>query len=387
MEQTRPAEGIWASYSSISQHRGCPQKWYYQRILNLGRLEPETAPALEFGNWWHALMAADSLARGRVHGTLKYAPEWITATDSWLFSGAVVNPEDILAGSEKFWEQLSEEVKAQWVDYLGESLPDRLAGAYVRWLDEWAEDREYERPLAVEVGWGRDLGDTGARLVGYVDEVFLDAKRNLVVVRDHKTMKTLGTQTTQDDLMDAQLHLYAWGAAPQIEEWGVGPVRATSYDRIRSVKATTPRLTNAGSLSKQVTQFDLRTYLEWVAEGQEYPGTKKDGSGAGVYELDEAVVEHLSSPAWRSAWHQRTLTPVNVNVIRSHLRATTDTVLDMVRTKEIVESRGEAPRNPGSGCRWCDFAKLCQAQLIGGPDGEYDYAAMGLVQSERKRRA
>lgn len=378
MVEKRPAEGLWASYSSIGQHRSCPQKWYYQRILHIEPIEPEVAPARDFGSWWHALMAADSLERGRTAGSLKSFPEWITATEGSQFRGEDVLPHDVLAESVLYWEKLSEDVKAAWVQYLGEPLPDRLLGAYGRWSDRWEEDREYELPLAVELGWGRDLADTGARLVGYIDEVFLDSKRNVVVVRDHKSMKALGTQTTQDDLMDSQLHLYAWGAAPAIEEWGVGPVRATAYDRMRAVAATTPKLTNAGQLSKQVTQYDLQTYIDWVAEGQTYPGTKKDGSGAGVYELDQNVVDHLSSPAWKSNWHQRTLTPINVNVIRSHLRAAADAVIDMQRSKEIAEARHEAPRNPGPGCRWCDYAKLCQAQLIGGPDGEYDLAAMGL---------
>ena len=192
-----------------------------------------------------------------------------------------------------------------------------------------------------------------------------------MVVRDHKTGKQLPTQSALDDMMDSQLQLYAWGAAPQISEWGMGAISATAYDRVKSVKPTTPRLNKSGTLSKTVTQFDLHTYLDWVAEGQEFEGLRKDGSGAGIYEAEQSVIDHLMSPAWRTIWHQRTLTPLNTNMIRAHLRSAVDTIADLNQTRHRAEDTGEAARNLTKGCTWCDFAALCRAQIVGGPDGEY----------------
>src|SRR5690606_16644191 len=182
-----------------------------------------------------------------------------------------------------------------------EGVVERLEALDVRWHDRYDADLEYEDPLVVEGRWSRELPGTGKNIIGYVDEVYRDRRRNIVVALDRKTSKDLESRTAEDDMMDSQLHLYVWGLTPKLREYGV-QVNAVSYDRARSVKPTTPRLTQAGALSKQVTQFDLRTYREWVAQGQEYPGRAKDGSGAGVYQEDPAVIEHLSSPAWQSRW-------------------------------------------------------------------------------------
>jgi hypothetical protein len=276
-----------------------------------------------------------------------------------------------------------------WADRIGEACPDRLAAMYERWHHQWwHSDIKHERPLAVELGWGRDLpamrdGEVpNTRLVGYVDEVYLDARRNLIVVRDHKAHKSLSTQTTADDMMDSQLQFYAWGASPEITSWGLGKVAATGYDRIRTVKAKTPVVTQSGTLSKSITDFDLGTYIEWArgpeGNGVPYPGRAKDGSGAGLYQIEPAIVEKLSTPASTSAWFQRTLTPLNSNLIKVHLRAAVDSAVDLAASRRRAKESGEAARNLTSNCRWCDFVKLCRAEMVGGPGGEYELADMYL---------
>jgi hypothetical protein len=256
----------------------------------------------------------------------------------------------------------------------------------MRWRDQWATDLENERPMAVELFWKRRLPtmpgpdgtvvDPDENLLGYVDEVYQDLKRNLVVVRDHKTSKALGTQSVADDFMDSQLQFYAWGASPTITSWGLGPIRATAYDRVRSVKAKTPVVTQAGSLGKSITDYDLATYVEWArgtdGNGVSYPGRFKDGSGAGRYVAEEAVIERLSSPSSVSAWFQRTLTPLNNNLIKTHLRAAVDSAVDLRQSRMRVAFANEAARNLTSGCRWCEFAGLCRAEMVGGPDGDYE---------------
>lgn len=368
----RPDRRMWASYSQLTTHRACPQRWFYGSVLKLGRAEDPNDPKVElnFGLWWHALMAADSMTRAEVTGSLQHAPDQITAGNNVRLMAKGLSPQWVIDAAHETWAKMPPEEKDVWVEKLGEPLPQRLPQLYRTWTDRWAEDRQYEQPLAVELGWGRDLSDS-ARLVGYVDEVYMDTRRNIIVVRDHKTGKQLSSQSTLDDMMDSQLQLYAWGASPQIREWGLGGISATAYDRVKSVKPTTPRLNKSGTLSKTVTQFDLHTYRDWVEQGQHYEGLSKDGSGAGTYQLDPSIIEHLSSPAWRSIWHQRTLTPLNTNMIRAHLRSAVDTLTDINLTRSRAESSGEAPRNLTSGCKWCDYAALCRAQIVGGPDGEY----------------
>src|SRR5699024_10684359 len=66
-----------ASYSQINTHRACPERWQYGAIQRLEEDRPEgdAAVELEFGIRWHALRAADSIDRGRKHGSLKQSSE------------------------------------------------------------------------------------------------------------------------------------------------------------------------------------------------------------------------------------------------------------------------------------------------------------------------
>jgi len=275
-----------------------------------------------------------------------------------------------------------------WIERIGGPLPQRLFELYSAWYEEWSEERACEEPLAVELRWTRELpkrsGDARepVSLVGYIDEVYRDRKRNLVTVRDNKAHKTLASMTAVDDMMDSQLQLYAWGAAPIVRTWNVGPIRATSYDRARMTAPKSPVVTQSGTLSKSVTDYDVHTYAAWAKGpdglGVPYPGRAKDGSGAGMYQLDPVVVDKLSTPVARSIWFQRSRVPLNVNIVRTHLRAAIDSADDLRRSRVRVASVHEAARNLGAGCRYCDYQKLCRAQMIGGPDGEYELIDFGL---------
>ena len=74
---------------------------------------------------------------------------------------------------------------------------------------------------------------------------------------------------------------------------------------------------------------------------------------------------------------QRPVRPVNRNLARAHLQAA-DTALDAQATILRVQ-KGRGPRNfTGAACDWCSFAKLCRAQMIGGPLGEAEVTEYGL---------
>jgi hypothetical protein len=195
--------------------------------------------------------------------------------------------------------------------------------------------------------------------------VYFDDERGMIVVRDDKSAGALAIQTSLDDMMDSQLQLYAWGLQPQLDQRGAGLVRAVAYDRVKSGASSKPVLNKSGTLSKSTTQYDLQTYLEWAAgpdgNGLEYPGLKKDGSGAGVYTAEQSVIDKLSAQAWRHQFFQRTTTPVSRNIARA-------------------EVAGEAARNLSkNNCKFCDYQSLCRAQMVGGADGDYDIREYGLV--------
>lgn len=414
-----PAKSV--SYSSMTLHRTCPQAWAYRYIRGLD--SPELGVARDLGSWWHLIRALDSLNRGAELGSLREVPAELRGGDDYPYhlildkGSSVSAPTYSLSNdlskikgarpsaglglilAEVYWRGLSGEEQDAWVEAIGEPLHDRLGYMNDQWRREWAEDLRHESPLGVEVRFRRDLpGTNGARLPGIVDEVYLDTRRNLLVVRDHKTGKTLPSQESADDLSDSQLHLYAWGVMPLVSSWGLGAIRALSYDRARTKRPMTPVLTATGSLSKSVTDYDLRTYLEWARgpEGEGVPwgepgtyyksGTKVGQPKFGRYTAEEKVAERLATPASRSVWFQRTLTPVNHNVVKAHLLATIDTQRQAERTLGYYQEHHEAPRNfTRWGCRVCAFAQLCRAEMLGGPQGDYDLAQYGLVETRRGR--
>ena len=430
---SRSNERIQAHYSSIMLHRKCPQAWYFRYGLGLRKPETGPAPYLHFGSWFGAMRAAETLVRGRRMGSLIQEPrKWAPIDGAPEFDMRTVTPAEVLQASVAWWKEQSqdEEVVAEWQSRLGEPLPQRLKGAFVRWRDEWAEEIKVERPLAIELFWKRNLPRPAVDaswdkvadqlpelyLIGFIDELYEDTQRGITVVRDIKTTSRMPTQSSLDDMLDSQLQLYAWGVTPDLQAKGLEIPRAISYDRILSTKPPTPKLNLNGTLSSTVRNFDLRTYREWAQKdtrpqspeellercpkfeeldpdrqeaitslpaGQVYGKlgefTAKGSPKFGTYQLEDEVLHRLQQPDWRSMFHQRTRTPVNQQVIKAHLRAAVDTVTDIWRTQARAEVTFETARNLSkNGCQYCDFVNLCRAQIFGGADGQFDLREYGL---------
>lgn len=414
MPETTPDQFV--SYSSLGLHRTCPQAWHYRHVQGLRKADEVTAYPLELGSWWHALRAADAIARGSTIGSLLSCPKEIRTTDdgpvltregphvvgevplyrvkeggpTYIVSAALV-----LAVAKAWWAKLSETQREGWVEEIGQSVPERLAHMDRLWRTRWAEDLKNEEPIGVEVKWIASLPNTEAQMIGYVDEVYRDRKRGLVVARDAKTANKIEAASAFTDLLDSQLHVYVWGLGEWAKEKGV-KISAISYDRIRSAMPKSPSVTATGSLSKSVTDYDLHTYLDWAAgpDGEGVPWGEPDtfvksGKRAGEpkwgsYVAEEAVVEKLSSPVALAIWADRTLVPLNRNMVRGHLQAAVDTQQDAERTMLRITERGEAPRNfTRRGCQFCEFSSLCIAQMTGGPKGEYPLADYGLKEKSR----
>lgn len=368
-----------ATYSSLTLHRRCPQAWKYRYIDGLRRARSEVTPALDFGSWFHAARALDRINKGVVEGTLKAHPEEIQTTDTGPTFSWDDSPADVIAASTEYWGRLGEDAREVWLDWLGQPLQHRLSHVYAEWRERWAEESENEAVLAVEQRWEREIPGTGVTLWGYADEVYQDRKREITVVRDCKTSGTLGQVTSLDEMMDSQVQLYAWGLSPDCLKWGLPAPRAVAFDRVRSKAPKTPKITKAGKLSASVKDYDLRTYLEWCADGVPFEGMKKDGSAAGTYTAEESEIERLASPQVVSQWFARHLTPVSPHLVRSHLQAAADTCSDIHRTRVRADRLGEAPRNFGkAACQFCEFADLCRAQMVGGSGGEYAPEEYGL---------
>lgn len=387
---------IQAHYSSLTMHRKCPQAWYYRYTLGLKQPDQTVAPERDFGSWWSAIRAAEALERGRQFGSLKQEPRTIQPIDGGpKFDMKTLVVQDVMEAALAWWQthhsktDFDGKTAAElWDERLGKPLPELLPLHFDRHQDMYQEQNKTEQPLGVEVFWRRPLpspndswqteGYPDMVLIGFIDQLFWDTQREMVVARDDKTSKQLRNSTV-DDMMDSQLQLYAWGADPLVREWtgNQHSIRAVSYDRVKSIAPKPPSLTLAGRLRQHkgeptVGMTDLKTYMDWVESKPEFPGTKKDGSGAGIYEAEDKVIEVLKTSAAQANWFQRTQTPLNRNIIQTHLRAAVDSAVDMYRTTNRVAERHEAQRNLTNACTWCDFANLCRAQMVGGADGSYE---------------
>lgn len=368
------------SPSSLGTYRTCPKKFEFS---SLRRLRPKDMGVLilrEFGSWWHALRAADAIARSRAQEEPpRFLPDSLSTGD--MGPEIPVLPflvaSTVLLEAQRFWDSLPFEMRERWVEKTGAPLPEHLAEMDRRWEAAWGRDHDNEEVIAVEVQFEVPIGDTGVMLRGRVDEVYRDKRLGLVVVRDHKTNGTIASTESLDDLLDSQLHLYAWGVSVHL---GIN-VGAVGYDRARSKVASQPAVTKAGKLSASVTDYDVHAYLAFTDEPVPFPGLKKDGSGAGFYEREEKVVEKLSTPAERDKWNRRTLDPTNPRMIRGHL-------LEAVATGEQqMEARARFlandPRKPiarnlsRTGCKSCDFVMLCLDEMR--TNQRLDPAPYGLV--------
>lgn len=389
---------ITLSQSVLGKHRECPQKWHYEVQRGLAPTPGLKYPvALVLGSWWHALRAVEALTRGRALGSLVEGgtPETIlTHNGGPTFDPQTATVEDVLEGARKFHARLTGVERESWLDQRGEPLEASLRRMDAAYTSRWHQARATEYPLAVELKFSREMGrddaegGTGRPLVleGIADELYWDDMRRMVVLRDHKTARTLDAHTSAQDMMLSQMQVYAWGLAPTVNVWGRGPIRATSYDRVRTAVPSTPALTATGSLSKSVTDYDVETYRAWAATeptwgkpGEFYvSGAKKGKPKFGTYAEDPAVIERLTTPKEMDKWQARTLVPLNRSIVQSHLRAAFHTALDVERSKKRVADYGETIRNLGRGCEWCPMAELCRAEMAGGPQAEYEPEEFGL---------
>jgi hypothetical protein len=395
------ADTVQTHYSGIMLHRKCPEAWYFRTGLGLGRPIEGPAPYLHLGSWYGLWRTAEALERGRAAGSLIFDPRTFRPVESGPeFDQATLTAQDVMDAAQAWWDRLSDREPTMhdaWMEAVGGTVVQRLREMTVRWLDEFGEEAKIERPLGLEVFWKRELprpweesrepGDPDVLslpkvvLIGFIDELLEHPQRG-VIVRDNKSTSKMETMSAFRDMSDSQLSIYAWGVTPALKARGMSAPRAISFDRILSKATAKPSLNMDGTISSKSKIWDLRTYLDWVNEGQQYPGRAKDGSGAGVYRVDDEIVRRLSQPQWKAQFIQRTIDPITRPMIRAHLLAAVDTATDIWRTQRRAAQTGEAARNlSDANCRWCDFSLLCRARMFGGTDESltYDLREYGLV--------
>lgn len=356
------------SYSALALHRRCPRAWAYRYEAGLSAPE-RMSPIRDLGSWWHALRAADSIQnRGAAQVEIKTTDDGPTIPED-----ASTPCDDLWSALSIWWKGQEPEYRDTFLSDIGATLPERLAAMDSGYLSQWGEQDQNLQHLAVETKVGRPL--QGRDFRGYIDALLFDPDKHLVIIRDYKVHQAMPKDSAEVAMMDSQLHLYAWAASALIREHGIDAPLAVQYDRIRGQAPKEPSLTATGTLSKSVTDFDLHTYRRWAESGPQWgePGTfYKTGAKAGkpkfgTYQIEESVVENLSTPAAVAVWYDRTTSLVSLPTVKAHLIAARDTLEDVDRTAQRWEATREAGRNLGRNCGWCEFSGLCRAEMTGGP--------------------
>lgn len=387
-----------ASFSQQDTHRQCPQKWAFRYCDNIIPISDATRPvSLWVGTWWHALRAADNIMQGHAEETLKYKPTYIQGVDGFdtnveefLDDETTTLYEAVVTNIVAWHNTLDSESVEALVELLGESPDKALTKLHDKYTDVYFDSLSHRHVVAVELPFQKilvaksnnpNLSEDYA-IRGFVDAVIWDSKANRIIIQDAKTHKSITDYTMGDIGLSSQLNVYAWGVADQIKKWNYPVPSVLEYDRVRVKHQAQPAVTKAGKLAKTPSDYDAETYRQWAkgedGKGIPYPGTKKDGSGAGVYTFDAKVYEALNTPTHWAKYFRRQNTLVNRHIVASHLMASADSAEAMAKSRGRWEESGATARNYSRGCTSCDYAQLCKATLVGGPRGEYDLREMGL---------
>lgn len=401
-----------SSYSSLQALASCERKYAYRYLL---RLEKAGDTSLKFirGHAFHAVVQADLLARGAEAGTLLVRPDKLEIFQGedglellidWAASGTYPQIFDAMGlgwvtltaqsviDHIKAWESQQEgERRDAMISEYGAPLHERMAELWERYSLKWAEESARQQVLLTEYTWEREAPN-GQVLTGRIDSVVYDPETNLVIVRDVKTHDSWPSESdTVMDLMESQNHMNLWGVAPALRELSGAPAgrdnlytpNALEFDRVRTKKPTTPKLTLKGQLSASVKDFDGWTYRQWCATEPTYevkikdPATKETHIEVHRYEYDPEVDAKADSDP--DAWFRRSLKPLSMHTVTAHVVAAQK---QAKRANELTFE--ESGLSPSKSCGWCDFKDVCRTELIGGPIDNPVWADYGLkVRPER----
>lgn len=374
------------SYSSLQTLQACERKFAYRYIMGLERAGEEPVKFVR-GHAFHALVQAGLLATGAAkdsllvrpakievfQGSLELGINWTdpllpTITDSEFGPEIPLTPFSLLEHM-RYWEAAQEGERQDEMKeaFGGASLYELMNGLWRRYAAHWRAQSERQLPLLTEQWWRR-TAPNGEVLQGRVDAVVYDPEMDLVIVRDTKTHDSWPSESdTVLDLMESQNHMNLWGLAPELRELSDGKYTpsAVEFDRVRSKRPTTPKLTLKGALSASIKDYDRYTYEEWCGTQPTYevvvkdPATGEKFTETRVYEFDAEVAAKAEENG--EAWFRRSLKPLSMNAVTAHVMAA-----QKQATRANALTIEDAGLSPSKACSWCDYAKICRAEIIGG---------------------
>jgi RecB family exonuclease len=295
-------------YSMVKSYRRCPKQYEFKYKQNLQRKKP-AAPLIR-GTILHEMLHARATPK--------------------------MKASKILAEYDaKFGELFREEREEYGEDFLGD-----IKRVYDGYLREYGSDEKIrfessEEEISSEI-------TKGIVYRGHIDKrivTLADSRRWLM---DHKTHKSIPEEKQR--LTDYQILMYLWcynTENPKKKADGI------VWDYIRTKPPTIPETLKAGGLTQRANlDSDVSTYL------RELNRLKLD---------QKPYAEYLASLAKRERgrFYQRIFLPAPSKAI------TNEIVTDFIETSKTMHTVKRFPRNLTRDCSWCEYYRLCNAELRG----------------------
>lgn len=291
----------------VKSYRRCPKQYEYKYIQNLQKKAPP--PPLIRGTILHEILDARAISTGKV------------------------GFKTIMARyQEKYGTLFKEEKEMYGENFLGDI--ERVYQGYLRQYDD--SDLEY---LASEEFVTTPLVGN-IIFQGHIDKrVFKDRR---MWIMDHKSHKNIPTE--EQRFNDYQLLMYVW--AFNREHRGEH-IDGVIWDYIRTKPPTIPEVLVKGGLSQAKNiDTDVYTYTKELTRLKLDP---KPYRGF-LAELEKRQ---------KDRFYRRIYLPAPSKEMVAEV------VRDFTETSQIMHGLKVYPRSPSRECCWCEYYRLCSAELRG----------------------
>lgn len=297
-------------YSMVKSYRRCPKSYDYKYRQKLQRKKP--APPLIRGTIIHAMLNARSI------------------------TGGVLTPRKVLATYEEKYGTLFKEEQ----EVYGENFLDNIRRVYEGYLRQYGSDEDITWEASEEF-ISTDLGH-GILYQGHLDKRLVTKKDNRRWIMDHKTHKTIPTEEQRFNDYQILMYIWTWNKEHPKEK-----IDGVIWDYIRTKPPTIPDQLKAGGLSQAKNiDTDYYTYVKELSRLKVDPRP---------YEIYLAELRKRSA----NKFYQRVFLPSPPKAMVEQV------VKDFTQTSMIMHGIDVYPRNPTRDCSWCEYYRLCNAELRG----------------------
>lgn len=297
-------------YSKVKSYRRCPKQYDYKYNRNLQRKKP--APPLIRGTILHEML--DSRARISMKETAK-------------------TPGSILTNYETKFGSLFREEREEYGDNFLEDIGRVWEGYKIAYADDGWKFEASEEGVETEL-------TNSIVFKGHLDKRIIWKDRRWIV--DHKTHKTIPNE--ENRFNDYQILLYFWAYnRKHPKEMADGII----WDYLRTKAPRIPEQLKSGELSQRENMdTDYATYTR---------------------ELRRLKLDPKPYASFLESLKKRSQTKffLRVPLPAPSKEMTESVVKDFRQTAIIMNGLRVYPRNPTRDCSWCEYYKLCSAELRG----------------------